>query len=121
MFAGLAIVLTAAGIWGTMAYLLSQRRREMGIRLALGATNSRLVRGVVSRAMTPVLIGLVCGVGLAVALSRVISTTLFAVSLTDPATYIVVAILLGAVAWLANYYPAVRITRAAPYAVLREE
>jgi putative ABC transport system permease protein len=121
LFAGIALLLTAAGIWGTMAYLLSQRRREIGVRLALGATDGVLVRDAVLRAMKPVTAGLVAGVALSLAATSLTSKTLFGVSPTDPLTYAVVAGLLAAVAWMANYYPARRITRSAPYAVLRQE
>ena len=121
LFAAIALLLTAAGIWGTMAYLLSQRRREIGLRLALGATEGVLVRDAVARAMKLVTAGLIAGVALSLGLVRLTSTTLFGVSPTDPSTYVGVAALLAAVAWLANYYPARRITRSTPYAVLRQE
>jgi putative ABC transport system permease protein len=121
LFAAIALLLTAAGIWGTMAYLLSQPRREIGLRLALGATEGMLVRDAVARAMKLVTAGLIAGVALSLGLVRVSSTTLFGVSSTDPLTYVGVAALLAAVAWMANYYPARRITRSTPYAVLRQE
>jgi predicted permease len=120
-FAVIAMLLTAAGIWGTMAYLLSQRRREIGIRLALGATDRELVRSAVARAMKLVAVGLTAGVIAAVVLVRVTSTTLFGVNPGDPWTYVAVAALLAVVAWMANYYPARRITRSTPYTVLRQD
>jgi putative ABC transport system permease protein len=121
VFAGIALVLTAAGIWGTMAYLLSQRRREIGLRLALGASEEVLVRDAVVRAMKLVTAGLVVGVVISLALVRISSKTLYGVSPTDPMTYAAVAVLLAAVAWVANYYPARRITRSTPYTILRQE
>jgi len=121
LFAGIALLLTAAGIWGTMAYLLSQRRREIGIRLALGATNQAIVRDVVSRAMKLAVAGLVVGVAVSLAVARVTSTKLFGVSLGDPITYMAVAGVLGVIAWAANYCPASYTTRAASYTILREE
>jgi ABC-type antimicrobial peptide transport system permease subunit len=121
LFAGLALLLTAGGIWGTMTYLLSQRRREIGIRLALGATDRAIVREVVRRAMKLVAAGLGVGLVVSVAMTRITSTKLFAVSLADPLTYAAVAILLAAVAWAANYCPAVHTTGAASYSILREE
>jgi ABC-type antimicrobial peptide transport system permease subunit len=104
-----------------MAYLLSQRRKEIGIRLALGATDRELVRSAVVSAMKLVAAGLVTGVIASVILVRVTSTTLFGVNPGDPMTYVAVAVVLVVSAWLANYYPARRITRSTPYTVLRQE
>jgi putative ABC transport system permease protein len=120
-FAALALLLTSAGIWGTMAYLLTQRRREIGIRLALGATNRRIVREIVARAMRLAGLGLATGLATAAVLARVISAKLFGVELADPWTYAAVALVLAAVALLANYAPAARTADAASYSVLREE
>src|SRR5262249_2211457 len=116
-----ALLLTAAGIWGTMAYLLSQRRREIGIRLALGATNQAIVRDVMSRAMKLVVAGLVVGVAVSLAMTRITSVKLFGVSLADPITYLAVVGVLGLIAWAANYCPASYTTGAASYTILREE
>jgi putative ABC transport system permease protein len=121
LFAGLALLLTAGGIWGTMSYLLSQRRREIGIRLALGATDGAIVREVVRRAMKLVAAGLGAGLVVSVAMTRITSAKLFGVTLADPLTYAAVAVLLAAVASAANYCPAVYTTRAASYSILREE
>jgi predicted permease len=121
VFASIAVLLTTAGIYGTMAYLLSQKRREIGIRLALGATASDLVRQTVTEGMKLLVLGMVVGIVLSAVLVRLTSASLYGVGLTDPVTYGVVLVLLGAVAWLANYLPARRITRMAPYAVLRQE
>src|SRR5262249_12845547 len=112
---------TAGGIWGTMSYLLSQRRREIGIRLALGATDSVIVREVVRRAMQLVAAGLGTGLLGALAFTRINSAKLFRVTLTDALTYVAVTVLLAALAWLANYCPAVYTTGAASYSILREE
>jgi hypothetical protein len=121
LFAGVALLLTAAGIWGTMAYLLSQRRREIGIRLALGAADGVLIRQAVGGAMKLVAAGIVVGVVLSIVIVRVSSASFFGVSPTDPLTYAAVPVILGAVALLASYYPARRIMRSTPYRVLREE
>jgi ABC-type antimicrobial peptide transport system permease subunit len=103
LFAAIALLLTAAGIWGTMAYLLSQRRREIGLRLALGATEGVLVRDAVARAMKLVTAGLIAGVALSLGLARLTSTTLFGVSPTDPRRTSAWPHSLAAVAWMANY------------------
>jgi predicted lysophospholipase L1 biosynthesis ABC-type transport system permease subunit len=121
LFAGVALSQTAAGIWGTMAYLLSQRRREIGIRLALGATDGVLIRHAVGGAMKVVAAGIAAGVALSILIVRLTAASFFGVSPTDPLTYAAVPLILGAVAWLSNYYPARRIMRSTPYRVLRQE
>ncbi|MBL8229638.1 MAG: ABC transporter permease [Bryobacterales bacterium] len=121
VFAGVALLLTAAGIWATMAYLLSQRRREIGIRLALGATTGAVVRQATGRAMRFALWGIAAGVAFSVVALRLSSVTLFGVNNTDPVTCFVVPAVLLVVAWLANCVPAWRIVRSAGYTALREE
>jgi ABC-type antimicrobial peptide transport system permease subunit len=120
-FGGIALLLTAAGIWGMAAYLLSQRKRELGIRLALGATEAALIRQVIRRSMTAVSGGAAAGTFLSILAVRVTSTRLFGVSTSDPWTYAAVLMVSGAVAWLANYVPARRIVRAMPLDILRQE
>jgi putative ABC transport system permease protein len=121
IFAGIALLLAAAGIWGTMAYLLSYRRHEIGIRLALGATDDLLIRRAVGRAMKLVAGGVAAGVVLSLLAVRITSASFFGVSPIDPATMAAVPGILAFVAWLANYFPARRIMRSTPYAVLRHE
>ena len=120
-FAAAALLLTAAGIWSTMAYLLSARRHEIGIRMALGATDGAIVHDAVTRAMRWVAVGLAAGAAVALVLIRVTSAKVFGVSPADPVTFSVVAGLVAVVAWMANYFPARRIARAVPYTVLRQE
>jgi putative ABC transport system permease protein len=120
-FGGIALLLTAAGIWGMAAYVLSKRKRELGIRLALGATEGTLIRQVIRRSMAAVGGGAVAGTLLSILAVRATSTKLFGVSTSDPLTYAVVLMVSGAVAWLANYMPARRIVRAMPLDVLRQE
>jgi ABC-type antimicrobial peptide transport system permease subunit len=120
MFGGIALLLTAAGIWGTAAYLLSHRKHELGIRLALGATEGMLVRQVVRRSMISVSAGAMAGTLLSILAARASSTKLFGVSTADPWTYVAVLMVSGAVAWVANYVPSQRIVRATPQDVLRQ-
>jgi putative ABC transport system permease protein len=113
-FGGLALLLTAAEIWGVASYLLSQRNRELGIRLALGATDGAPARQVIRRSMTAVAYGAAAGRLLWILAIRVTSTKLFGVNTSDAWTYAVVLIVSGAVAWLANYVPARRTVHAMP-------
>ena len=120
-FATIALLLAALGVFGVMSYAVAQRRREIGIRVALGADPSELLRMVLGNALA--LVGAGIGVGLlgAVALSRIMATLLFELSPTDPATLVGVAALLAAVALLASYLPARRATRVDPLVALRSE
>jgi ABC-type antimicrobial peptide transport system permease subunit len=120
-FAGIALALAAVGIYGVMSYAVAQRTPELGIRMALGATQ-REVRGLVVRqGMTLVAGGAAIGLGAALGLSRVLRALLYDVSPADPLTYLGVALLLGGVALLASFIPAARATRIQPIAVLRNE
>jgi putative ABC transport system permease protein len=118
-FAGLALVLAAVGIYGVMSCLVSQRRHEIGIRMALGAEARDVRRLVVGQGMRLVVVGLVLGALGALALTRVLRGLLFAVSATDPATFVAVAALLVLVALAACWIPARRATRIDPLAALR--
>lgn len=106
LFAGVAVLLAAFGIYGVQAYLTEQMRSEIGIRMALGARAADVLRRVLTRGAVPVAIGLVVGVGLAIALSRVLENQLYQVSPVDVWTYVGVTVLLGGVALLACYLPA---------------
>src|SRR6185437_6629516 len=101
---GLAMVLATIGIYGVMAYSVSQRTSEIGIRMALGASRTSVLRMVLTAGIRLTGIGLV----LAVALTRLMSKMLFRVSATDPATFLAVLLLLAAIALLACYLPARR-------------
>jgi putative ABC transport system permease protein len=121
LFAGMALLLSAIGIYGVMAYTTTQRRHEIGIRLALGAAGGDVLRLVVGQGMRLVLVGLLAGLIGAWILSRVLASQLFGISAQDPVTYVGVALLLGLVALLATWLPAQRATRVDPMISLRSE
>jgi putative ABC transport system permease protein len=118
-FAAVSLALAAIGLFGVMAYLVSQRTREIGVRLALGATRDEVFRLILGRGLTLAVIGAIAGVGAALWLTRVMETLLFSVSRTDPATFITVPLVLIAVALLACYVPARRAMRVDPVVALR--
>ncbi|HEY6946130.1 MAG TPA: ABC transporter permease [Candidatus Acidoferrum sp.] len=120
-FAALALVLAAVGIYGVLSYSVRRRLREIGIRLALGATSGDVLRLVVLEGMRPAAIGLAIGIAGALAFARVVSTMIFGVRPTDAATYASVAALLATVSLLACIFPAWRATRVQPLKVLRDE
>ena len=121
MFAGLALVITAAGIAGVMALSVNQRTHELGVRLALGATPGNVLGMVMREGMTFVLVGLSVGLGGALLLGRLMSSLLFAVEPTDPVTFLMVALVLFAVAAAACFVPARRVTSIDPMLALRSE
>jgi putative ABC transport system permease protein len=121
LFAALALIITAAGIAGVMALTVSQRTHEIGIRMALGASAGSVLRLVLRQGLTLVLIGLALGMAGAFALTRLMSTLLFAVGPTDPLTWLAVALALAAVAALACFAPARRATSIDPLTALRSE
>jgi putative ABC transport system permease protein len=115
------VLLAAVGIYGMMAYFVSERTREIGIRIALGAQRSNVLGMVAKLGLKLTLIGIVIGTALAIGLTRLIARLLFGVSATDPTTFVAVAIVLAAVALLACYIPARRATKVDPMVALRYE
>jgi putative ABC transport system permease protein len=120
-FAAIALLLTAAGIFGVLSYLVTQRTREIGLRMALGAQPEDVLRVVVGHGLRLVLLGLCIGVAAALVVTRWMSSVLFDVKPTDPLTFAAVAVLLTAVAFLASYVPARRAMRVDPMVALRYE
>ncbi len=121
VFAAVALVLAAVGIYGVIAYAVSQRTREIGIRIALGARRRDIFRLVVGHGMVLSLVGVAVGVAASLMLSRFLSSLLYEVSSTDPATFTSVVIILMTVALLACSIPARRATRVDPMNALRHE
>jgi ABC-type antimicrobial peptide transport system permease subunit len=120
-FGALALVLAALGIYGVLAYSVAQRQREIGVRMALGAQQSA-VRGLILRdAMRAVVPGVLIGLGIALALAKVLQTLLYGVTTTDPVTYTTVIVVLLIVATLASWLPARRATRVDPMIAIRAE
>ena len=120
-FAGLALVLAAIGIYGVIGYSVQQRRRELGIRIALGATRERVVGMVMRQGMALTLIGAMVGLAGAAVLTRVLSGQLFGVSATDPLTFLAVPAILIMVALVACVVPAKRALAVDPASVIRSE
>ena len=121
IFAAVALVLASLGIYGVMAYNVSQRTHEIGIRMAMGAQNNDVIKMVVGQAMILIGIGSAVGLALAFAFTRIMASLLFGVTATDPMTFTMVPIILAAVALLACYIPARRATRIDPMIALRYE
>jgi predicted permease len=121
MFAGLALVLAAIGVYGVLAYLVTQRTREIGLRIALGARPGSVLQLVVGHSLRLSIIGIVIGVAGALALGPTIESQLFGVQPRDAATLVAVALSLLAIAVLASYIPARRATRVDPLTALRTE
>jgi predicted permease len=120
-FAALALLLAAVGIYGVLSYAVRRRVREIGIRMALGASHSDVLKMVVTDGMKPILIGVVMGLAAAFALSRLVASLVFGVHPTDPLTFSAVALILITVGVLANIVPAYRATRIEPVRTLRED
>jgi putative ABC transport system permease protein len=120
-FAIVAIALSAIGIYGVIAYLVGQRARELGIRIALGATPTRVVRMVVREGVAMVAVGIGVGIAGALALTRLMGTLLFTIKPTDPVTYVTVAMLLASVALIASFVPALRAANVDPALAMRAD
>jgi putative ABC transport system permease protein len=120
-FAALALVLAAFGLYSVLAYTVRRRVREIGIRMALGASVNDVLRMVVTESFRPTLAGIVIGLAGSLALSSLLAKLIYGVKPTDPATFTVVALILAAVAIIASIIPAWRATRVDPLQALREE
>jgi putative ABC transport system permease protein len=121
IFAAVAMLLAAIGLYGVMSYSVAQRTREIGIRMALGARRPDVLALVVKQGMTLVFLGIAGGFLLALGMTRLISGMLFGITSTDPLTFVGVAALLASVALLANYLPARRASKVDPMMALRYE
>jgi predicted permease len=119
IFAGFALVLATIGIYGVMAYLVNQGTREIGIRMALGASPRNVLSLVVRQGMTLAVCGMLIGLGAALLLARLIRSQLFGVEVTDPVTFAAISALLLLIALLASYIPAQRAARIDPMVSLR--
>ena len=121
IFAVVALILAAVGIYGVMSYLVTQRTREIGLRMALGAQRSDVLKLVVGQGLKLVAIGVALGLFAAFALTRYMSSLLFGVSATDPVTFIIISVTPVAIALLASYIPARKATRIDPMRALHYE
>ena len=121
IFAAMAMLLAAIGLYGVMSYSTAQRTREIGIRMALGAHRQDVVQLIVAQGMTLALVGIVVGGVASVGLTRTISSMLYGVGAMDAYVFLAVAGLLASIALLANYFPARRAAKVDPMVALRYE
>jgi putative ABC transport system permease protein len=120
-FAAISLLLAATGLYGLLSYSVTQREREIGVRMALGAKAGDVLRLVVGEGMKLVALGTVVGIVAALAAGRIVGALLFGISATDPVTYVVVVGVLALVACAACSLPALRAARVNPMSALRSE
>ena len=120
IFSGVALLLSAVGLYGVLAYLVSQRTRDIGIRIALGAQALNILRDVIGHGLKLVGAGLVVGIGLALICAQFIASMLYGVTANDPISFIIAAMVLGLAALLACSLPAFRAARIDPVKALRQ-
>jgi putative ABC transport system permease protein len=121
LFAGLALAIAATGLSGVTALMVSQRTREIGIRMALGAQSTSVMRMVLMQGMRVIVLGVVAGAAAALLFSRVMRALLFETTVNDPLTFAGVAVMFLAVGFAASYVPARRVTKVDPLIALRSE
>ena len=121
IFAGVALLLTLVGLYGVLAYSVAQRTHEIGVRMALGAQEGNVLRLVLAQGLLLTLLGVAAGVVGALATTPLIRAELFGIGSADPVTFLVLAVLLAAVAMAAGWIPARRATRVDPMVALRYE
>jgi ABC-type antimicrobial peptide transport system permease subunit len=121
IFAAVALILSLIGVYGVIAYSVVQRTREIGIRVALGASKVDILKLMIQQGMIPVAVGLIVGIAGAFALSRFLAGLLYAVSPFDPTTFILTPLFMTFVALLASYIPARRAMNVHPVIALRYE
>jgi predicted permease len=121
IFAGVALILAFAGIYGVLSFLVSQRTQEIGVRMALGATTGNVLKSIVGDSLKPVLIGIALGSAGALAATRTLKTLLYGIAANDAFTFVVVAVAMLAVAFAASWLPARRAALIDPASALRNE
>jgi ABC-type lipoprotein release transport system permease subunit len=118
---GLALILGAVGLYGVLSYVVAERTREIGVRMALGATAERVRRMVVGQGARVVLIGVTIGIGAAVAATRLLGSLLFGIKAVDPALFLAMAVMMVAIGMVASYLPARRASSVDPLESMRSE
>jgi putative ABC transport system permease protein len=121
VFAGMAMLLAAVGIYGVMSYLVGRRSREIGVKMALGATSKDIFISVVGEGMKLTMMGIILGLATAFALGRLMTGLLFGITAYDPATFTAAPFILMAIAFLACWLPARRATKVNPLTAIRDE